>query len=156
MTPSTDRLEIKEKEMETTTPQNRWPIRPIDLSEARELFKSKLEANEDWLMIVHAITSSQLLIEIENRYYGGPKNQDFTIISYIEGREVFALVIAKRRHVQAYQLASMIRKHSEQKISERELSGRSVIVIAPGERLITTAAQLVVRLLGKDELAMSE
>jgi len=68
MTPSTDRLEIKEKEMETTTPQNRWPIRPIDLSEARELFKSKLEANEDWLMIVHAITSSQLLIEIENRY----------------------------------------------------------------------------------------
>jgi len=142
--------------MNTTTLQPRWPIRPINLSEARTILGEKFADREHWMLIVHG-SATPFLIEIEKRYYAGEKNSDFTLITYVEGGEVFGVVAAKKRHMLGYQLVSMLRQITNVGMSEREILRRDLVVIAPGETLIMAALRLVDRLFWrKDELAMAE
>src|SRR5262245_16974201 len=105
--------------MNTTTLHPHWPIRPIDLSEARELLQEKFSSREFWMMIVHG-SAVPFLVEVEKRYYAGGKNEDFTLLTFCGGGEVFGVVAAKKRHMLGYQLVSMIRQYSSVKITERE------------------------------------
>src|SRR5262245_39886331 len=117
--------------MDTTTLPGRSPIRPIDLSEARELLQEKFASKEFWTMIVHG-SATGLLVEIETKFYSGDRNQDFTLVTYIEDNEVFAVVCARKKWMLAYQLSSMLRRFSEVKISEKNIHRRDLAIIAPG------------------------
>jgi hypothetical protein len=134
--------------------QGRQPIRPIDLSEAREVLGQKFADREHWMLIVHG-SAVGFLIEIERRYYAREKNSDFTLITYVEGGEVFGVVAAKKRHMLGYQLISMLRQFTNVRMSEREILRRDVIVAAPGEALIKAALRLADRLLANDDLAIA-
>src|SRR5262245_59311678 len=141
--------------MDTKTLQPHWPIRPIDLSEARTILGEKFTDREHWMLIVHG-SATPFLIEIEKRYYAGEKNEDFTLITFCRVGEVFAVVAAKKRHMLGYQLVSMLRQFTSMRMSEREILRRDLIIVAPGEVLIKAALRLADRLLAEDDLAMSE
>jgi hypothetical protein len=141
--------------MNTTTLQPHSPIRPIDLSEARAILAEKFIGREHWMMIVHG-SAVPFLVEVERKYYSGDRNKDFTLITYVEGGEVFGVVAAKKRHMLGYQLASMLRQFTNVRLNEREMLRRDLIVVAPGKVLIAAALQLADALLAKDDLAMSE
>jgi hypothetical protein len=129
------------------------PIRPIDLSEARAILRTKFTGHAHWLMAIHG-NAAKLLIEIEQRYYSGEKNSDFTLITGFHCGHVFAVVAAKKRHMPAYKLASMLRQYTDVRLSERELLRRDLLIVAP-DALMDAATELAFELLSND-LAMSE
>src|SRR5262245_37853797 len=69
----------KGESMNTTTLKPRWPIRPLTWREGCEILRTKFTDHAHWLIVIHG-SAARLLIEIEERYYAGEKNQDFTLI----------------------------------------------------------------------------
>jgi len=140
--------------MSTTTIQSRWPIRPIDLSEARAILEEKFTNHKHWVVVAHG-SAVRLLIEIESKYYAGAMNQDFTLITYVERGLVFAVVAARKRHMLPYQLTSMLRQFTDVRLSEREILRRDLLIVAP-DWAMDAATELECKLLSNDELAMAE
>lgn len=138
-----------------TETQSCWPIRPLTWREGREILREKFAGHAHWLIVIHG-SAAKLLIEIEERYYAGEQNQDFTLITGLHCGHVFAVVAAKKRHMPAYKLASMLRQYTDVRLSERELLRRDLLIVAPGDYLMDAATELAASLLSNDDLAMSE
>ena len=128
-------------------------IRPLTWREGHEILREKFSDREHWMMIVHG-SAVCLLIEIEQRYYAGDRNGDFTLITAFHRGHLFAVVAAKKRHMPAYKFASMLRQYTDVRLSERELLRRDLLIIAP-DALMDAATELAFELLSND-LAMSE
>src|SRR5262245_13503670 len=140
----------------TTTTHPRQPIRPIDLSEARAILQPLAASNEFWMAVVYGM-EAPFLVEVETKYYSGEKNRDFTLITFVEDGQVFAIVAARKRHMLAYQLKSMLRQYADVHITERELLRGDAIIIAPGPANIRAALASAKKLLfDAGDLALSE
>ncbi|MGH9852505.1 MAG: hypothetical protein ACREBD_21935 [Blastocatellia bacterium] len=142
--------------MQPTNVQSCWPVRLMDRSEARAILKEKFDNREHWLLVIHG-SAAPLMIEIEQHYYSGEKNADFTVITCVHRGEVFGVIAAMKKHMLAYQLLSMLRQATDARLSERELLRRDLVIVAPGEVLVTAAMELANRLLSiaDDDLAIA-
>jgi len=128
-------------------------IRVIGWQEVREIMADKFNDREHWMMIVHG-SAAHLLIEIEERYYSGDRNKDFTLITCVECGEVFGVIAARKRHMLAYQLVSLLRQVADAHISEREVLQRDVGIVAP-DWSMDAAMELTTRLFTHDDLAIA-
>jgi hypothetical protein len=140
--------------MNTTTIKPRWPIRPLTWREGCEILRTKFTDHAHWLIVIHG-SAARLLIKIEERYYAGEKNQGFTLITGFHRGLVFAVVAAKKRHMPAYKLASMLRQYTDIRLSEREILSRDLLIVAP-DWAMNAATELAFKLLSNDDLAMAE
>jgi hypothetical protein len=139
--------------MQTET-QPGFEVRPIGWEQAIEVLKPLYDGREHWIAVIHA-TAVHLLIEIENRYYAGERNQDLTLICTTWRGQPYGLVAMRKRHMFAYQYASLLRQAGNMKISERELLRRDVMVVAPFWLVDGDAMELAARLLDRPELAVA-
>jgi hypothetical protein len=139
--------------MRTLEAQDGYRVRPLTWQEGREILREKFNDREHWMMIVHG-SAVRLLIEIEQRYYAGDRNGDFTLITGFHRGHVFAVVAAKKRQMPAYKLASMLRQYTDVRLSERELLRRDLLIVAHGDYLMDAATELACKLLSNG-LAMA-
>ena len=139
--------------MQTET-QPGFKVRPIGWEEACEIMQPLFDGREHWIAVIHA-TAVDLLIQIENRYYAGEKNADLTLICTTWRGQPYGLVAMRKRHMLAYQYASLLRQAGNMKIRERELLRRDVMVVAPFWLVDGDAMELAARLLDRRDLAMA-
>jgi|SRR5882672_395872 len=134
--------------------QDGYKVRPLTWPDARSIMRPLFDGREHWTMVIHG-SALRLLIEIEERYYTGERNPDLTVIATFHRGQPFALVAARKRHMPAYKLASMLRQFTDVRLSERELLKRDLLIVAP-DPLMDAATELAASLLSSDDLAMSE
>ncbi|HKQ90194.1 MAG TPA: hypothetical protein VJZ77_05900 [Blastocatellia bacterium] len=137
--------------MQETNIQSGWPVCLIDWPDARAILEEKFDDREHWLLIIHG-SAMRLLVEIEGRYYADERNKDFTVIAAIHCGHPFSIVAARKRHMLAYQLVSLLRQFTDAHISEREVLQRDVGIVAPDWAM--DAAMELTRLFTRDDLAI--
>src|SRR5262245_37624378 len=101
------RKQGKQGKMTTKTTETKGGLRvtPIDWQQTIEVLKPKYDAGDHWILVAH-ILASPLITTIEQKYYLGDKNADFTLITTFWRGQAYALVAARKRWMQGYQLAS--------------------------------------------------
>jgi hypothetical protein len=127
-------------------------VTPIGWEKTREILIEKFNNREHWVLIVHAL-KARLIVEIEERYYAGEKNQGLTLTVAFQTGQPFSLVAARKRHMRGYQLASLLRQVAGYHTSERELLARDLLIVAP-DALMGAATELANTLLTRGDLAM--
>jgi hypothetical protein len=126
-------------------------VTPIGWEETREILKPLFDDRKHWILVCH-IQATELVEEIERRYYLGEKNSDFTLITALWHGQGYALVAARKRWMQPYQLGSLIRQMIKFDIGE--LQGRDLYVPAPPQ-FLNDAVALAVYLFDRPALAMA-
>ena len=139
--------------MQTET-QPGFKATPLDWKRACEILRQLFDGREHWIAVIHA-TAAGLLSAIEDRYYAGERNQDLTLICTTWRGQPYGLVAMRKRHMLAYQYASLLRQAGNVKISERELLAKDVMVVAPFWLVDGDAMELAAKLLDRPELAIA-
>ena len=139
----------------STTPQatEGLRLRPIDWDATREILGPLFDAGDHWIIVAHHL-AIPLVVRIEEKYYPGDKNGDITLIVVCWRGHMYVLAAAKKKHMQAYQLASLLRQVTGLKISDAETESRDVNISVPSA-LIEDATELAVFLFDGRELAIA-
>jgi len=128
-------------------------VTPIGWEETREILLPKYDARDHWIIVAH-LQAAPLITAIEQKYYLGEKNVDFTMITAFWRGQVYALIAAKKRWMQPYQLASLVRQMIGTKVSDRELATKDLYIPVP-DPFIWDATDLATFLFDRRELAVA-
>jgi hypothetical protein len=136
--------------MQTET-QPGLKVTPIGWEQTREILKPLFDDRRHWIIVAH-ILASPLITTIEQKYYLGDKNADFTLITTFWRGQVYALVAARKRWMQPYQLRSLIKQMTKLHIGE--LERRDLYVPAPPQ-FLDDAIDLAAYIFDRPELAIA-
>jgi hypothetical protein len=126
-------------------------VRPIDWEEIRGILRPKFDAGDHWIIVAH-ILAFPVITTIEQRYYLGGKNGDFTLVTAFWRGQMYVLVAARKRWMRDYQLASILRQMTGLKISDAEVGVKDLFVSAPD---VEDATALAAFLFDRQELAIA-
>jgi len=129
-------------------------VTPIGWEETREILKPLFDDRKHWIIVAH-ITASPLITTIEQKYYLNEKNSDFTLITALWRGQVYALVAARKRWMQGYQFASLLKQWTSVKVRDAEMATRDLFISAPDALTEAAAVDLAAYLFDKPaELAL--
>jgi len=106
---------------------------PVDWEQTRAILKPLFDDRRHWIIVAH-LDATPLIETIERKYYLRERNSDFTLITGFWRGQAYALVAARKRWMQPYQLGSLLRQMMT-KFEIGELEGRDLYVPAPPQFL---------------------
>lgn len=129
-------------------------VKPIGWSETSAILKPLFDGRAHWILVCH-ILAFPLVREIERKYYLGPKNDDFTLITGYWQGQMYALCAFRKRWMQGYQLASILRQWTSAKVRDAEMARRDLFVSAPTAQTEAAAIELAAYLFDRQEMAIA-
>jgi len=129
-------------------------VTPIGWEATREILKPLFDDRKHWIIVAH-IAASPLVTTIERKYYLDEKNSDFTLITAFWRGQGYVLVAARKRWMQGYQLASLLKQWTSVKVRDAEMATRDLFISAPDALTEAAAVDLAAYLFDKPaELAI--
>ena len=123
------------------------------LSEARETLHPLYTSREHWLLITDG-EGCAVADKIRRKYYNDAPLSDWAAYPAIVNGVRLVVVAARKRRMLAYQLNSILRQMTTARLSDRELVGRDIVMVADPARL-DACTRLIVALFDESGLAMA-
>lgn len=112
-----------------------------------EQFRQRFESGQFWTLVFDQ-GALPVLDQIRSWYYRNAPAEDLQAVEF----GGFTIVSARKRHMQAWQLASILRQTGQTRLTEREIRKRDVLIIAAPENLLSGAV-CAAEILGQEAAA---
>jgi len=140
--------------MQTATKKDGLRVTPLSWEETRDLLRPLFKDHAHWIIVGHYDALS-LIHEIERRYYLGYKNRDFTLVTSEWQGQHYVLVAAKKRQMRGWQLAGLLKRWTDVKITADALTSRDLFIAAPDATTEAAATALAAHIFNERDLAFA-